>query len=126
MKRNSSRSRVTPFSLGPVRPRISHAPLVFGFPSGSGKPAIRAKRIFVIKRVRRLPATNTYGKTIQRILIFDDHPASLRLVLGHRVSPQTDRRTSQRAGWWEPILAWMMIAGALILVLAPFFLKLYS
>jgi hypothetical protein len=69
--------------------------------------------------VSLLPATNTQGKTIQRILIFDDDPASLRLVFGRRAR-------SQSAGWWEPILAWMLIAGALIVVLTPFFLKLHS
>jgi hypothetical protein len=76
--------------------------------------------------VSQLPATNTQGKTIQRILIFDDHPDSLRLVFGRRSSPQADRTASQSGGWWEPILAWMLIAGALIAVLTPFFLKLQS
>jgi hypothetical protein len=85
-----------------------------------------ARRIFVIKRAIRPPATNMRGKTIQRILIFDDHPDSLRLVFGRRASPRADRRTWQSAGWWEPILAWMLIAGGLIVVLTPFFLKLQS
>jgi hypothetical protein len=84
------------------------------------------KKIFVIKRVSHLPATNTQGKIIQRILIFDDHPASLRLVLGGRTSPRTGWTMPPREKWWELLLAWMLIAGALIVVLTPFFLKLSS
>jgi hypothetical protein len=124
MKRKSSRYRVMRFSARLAKTDPTPDALVQRFPLASGQSSIRARRIFVIKRVSLLPAPNTLGKTIQRILIFDDHPASLRLVFGRRTSPQTDRRTSQSAGWWESILAWMLIAGALIVVLAAFFLKL--
>jgi hypothetical protein len=126
MKRNSSRFRAISFPAFPVRPRAGNTPLVLRFPSGSGQPGVGAEGIFVIKRVSRLPATNTQGKTIQRILIFDDHPASLRLVLGGRTGPRAGWTTPSSAKWWELLLAWMLIAGALLVVLVPFFLKLQT
>jgi hypothetical protein len=99
---------------------------VLRFPSGGGQPGVRSKRIFVIKRVSLLPTTNTQSKTIQRILIFDDHPASLRLVFGRRTNPQGDRGKSQSSEWWELPLGWMLMLGVLIMMFLPLFLKLPS
>lgn len=115
-----------PFAAPLVRPVDHHYPHSFGLPSASEQPGIRARRIFVIKQASRLPATNTEGKTIQRILIFDDHPESPRLVFGRRANPQVDRTAPPSAGWWEPILAWMLILGALILMFSPLIFKFPS
>jgi hypothetical protein len=35
------------------------------------------------------------GKTIRRILIFDNHPDSLRLVFGHRLNADVDPSAPQ-------------------------------
>jgi hypothetical protein len=74
--------------------------------------------------VSHLPATNTQGKTIQRILIFDDHPDSLRLVFGRRTSPQGGWTTPPNAKWWELPLGWILILGVLIITFLPLLLKL--
>jgi hypothetical protein len=126
MKRNISRSRAISFSARPFKPRTTHDPLVLRSSSASEQSSIRAKRIFVISRVSLLPATNTQGKTIQRILIFDDHPASLRLVFGRRTSPRVRWPTPPSAQWWELPLAWMLLLGVLIMMFSPLLLKFPS
>src|SRR5438132_14200651 len=49
-----------------------------------GQRSGRARRIFVIKKTSRLRSTNGVDKKIRRILIFDNHPESLRLVFEGR------------------------------------------
>jgi hypothetical protein len=88
--------------------------------------SIGARKIFVIKRVNRLQIANTKNTIIQRILIFDDHPDSLRLLLGSRESSQVDGTAPQSPRWWEPILGWMLIMCALLVLVLPLFLKLPS
>jgi hypothetical protein len=115
-----------PFTAQLVR-SIDHSySNAFGLPSANEQPGVHARRIFVIKRTSCLPAANAEGKTIQRILIFDDHPDSLRLVFGRRASREVGRTAPPSAGWWEPILAWMLIIGALILMFSPLLLKFPS
>jgi hypothetical protein len=56
--------------------------------SRSGRRRGRRRRIFVIKQVRR----SGHDQKIRRVLIFDNHPDSLRLVFGrHRAVPDVDR-----------------------------------
>jgi len=44
---------------------------------------METKRFFIIKQAMQLPSTNSAGtRTVQYVLIFDDHPESLRLVFG--------------------------------------------
>jgi hypothetical protein len=71
------------------------------------------RKISVIKQVIRVPSTNGKGKKIRRILIFDNHPDSLRLVSGsHPHYPYVDLRRPQRIGFWELVIASvLMIAG---------------
>lgn len=54
----------------------------------------RRKRIFAI--VSRPIPTKSEGKTIRRILLFDNHPESLRLVLESGFDLETDDAVSQR------------------------------
>jgi hypothetical protein len=75
----------------------------------------------VIKQASRLPATNTAGKQIRRILIFDDHPDSLRLVFGRRANPQIDLSMPPRTLPWELVLISMLTMGALIGMFWPLF-----
>jgi len=97
--------------------------------SVSGQPGIRAKKIFVIKRSSRpfdfrsgqpLPA-NAARKKIRRILIFDDHPDSLRLVFGRRVNPHAHLSAPPPANSWELILVSMLTMGALVAMFWPLF-----
>src|ERR1700737_4920038 len=55
----------------------------------------RTRKIFVIKKTSRLPSTNAAGKKIRRILIFDNHPDSLRLVSEQRLSVDVDLATAR-------------------------------
>jgi hypothetical protein len=71
------------------------------------------RKVSVIKQVIRVPSTNGKGKKIRRILIFDNHPDSLRLVSGSLPHyPYVDLPRPQRIGFWELVIASvLMIAG---------------
>ena len=113
-----------------VRPIANHHPnLARAFPV-SGQPGIRAKRIFVIKQSSRpfdfrsgqaLAALNAARKKIRHILIFDDHPDSLRLVFGRRVNPHAHLSAPPPANSWELILVTMLTMGALVAMFWPLF-----
>jgi hypothetical protein len=60
--------------------------------SGSASPG--QKRIFAI--VSPPIPTPVEGKTMRRIVIFDNHPDSLRLVLQSGVDPDSDDAASRR------------------------------
>jgi hypothetical protein len=72
MKRNNSPRRATTFPTQFARAHNEDGPL---------KPGVRRKKIFVISETRYLPGAKDHEKKIRRILILDDHPDSLRLVL---------------------------------------------
>jgi len=72
----------------------------------------QTRKIFVVKKTSRLPSTSAAGKKIRRILIFDNHPDSLRLVFGRGLNP--DRSAPQRATSWELIIVSVLSIGALI------------
>ena len=74
----------------------------------------RARKIFVIKRELQVPQANPADKKMQCILIFDDHPDSLRLVFGCRAIPDVHLCAPQRVISWELILASIVTMGALI------------
>jgi hypothetical protein len=123
MKRESSQYRAISFPACLVRPIENRHPNLFDLPSASGRPGIRTKKIFVIKQDIHLPQTNAAGNKIQirRILIFDNHPDSLRLVFGRQASPHLDLSRPPRVSPWELILASILTMGALIGVFWPLF-----
>jgi hypothetical protein len=57
--------------------------------TGSGR-----RKIFAIV-TPPMPADRGCKKTIRRILIFDNHPHSLRLVSGQRLNPDVDLATGR-------------------------------
>jgi hypothetical protein len=61
------------------------------------------------------------GKTIRRILIFDNHPDSLRLVFGRRLNADVDPGPPQITRWRYIILGLVPI---LTVVLATLWLLL--
>ncbi len=130
MKRKSFQHRQVSFPAPFVRTIANHQPdLARPFPV-SRQPGIRAKKIFVIKESSRpfdsrsgqaLPATNAARKRTQHILIFDDHPDSLRLVLGRRVNPQAHLSAPPSGSSWEAILVSILTMGALVAMFWPLF-----
>ena len=55
-------------------------------------PRRRTKKIFILEKTSRLRSTNMTGTKVRRILIFDNHPASLDLL---RSLDLTARRRSK-------------------------------
>ena len=111
------------FSAPLVRPIENRHPNLFDLPPASGLPGVRAKKIFVIKQEIHLPQTNAADDKIQirRILIFDDHPDSLRLVFGHRANPHIHLSAPPSVRSWELILASILTMVALIGMFWPLF-----
>jgi len=122
MKRKNSGYRAMAFPERLVRAAEDHSSNLFRFPSASKKRGVRAKKIFVFRQISSLPSSNAArSKQIQRIVIFDDHPASLHLVFGLRANPQVDLSAWQRVSSWVIILACVLIMGALIGMFWPIF-----
>jgi hypothetical protein len=121
MKRKSFDHRQMSFPAPFVRPIANHQPNLARAFSVSGQPGIGAKRIFAIKQSSRLTAPNAARKKIRHILIFDDHPDSLRLVFGRRVNPNVHLSAPPPASSWELILVSMLTMGALVAMFWPLF-----
>src|SRR3984893_9580318 len=95
MKRERSDYRGMALPASFVRPGADdQLNLVRAF-SVTGQRPGRTRKIFVIKKTSRLPSTNAAGKKIRRILIFDNHPDSLRLVSKQRLSVDVDLATGR-------------------------------
>jgi len=83
----------------------------------SGSASSRQKRIFAI--VSPPIPTPVEGKTIRRIVIFDNHPDSLRLVLGSGVDLDSDDAASRRERWTSIICGFILIAMLVAALLWP-------
>lgn len=110
MKRENFRYRAMPLAARIIRP-IENLPNLFRLPSASEHSGVRVRKIFVIKKVQRLPATTTASRKIQRILIFDNHPASLRLVFGRRADSHVHFSDPQRITSSGIALLWILVVG---------------
>src|SRR5438132_11579361 len=73
-----------------------------------GERCGRTRKIFVIKKTSRLRSTNGADKKIRRILIFDDHPESLRLVLARRSVPHVVFTVPQRVSPGGPTSVFLL------------------
>lgn len=82
--------------------------------SVAGERRGQTRKIFVIKKISRLPSTNAAGKKIRCILIFDNHPDSLRLVFGRRPHPDVDLSRPQRVSSWELIIVLIVTIAGLV------------
>lgn len=80
----------------------------------------------MFKGEERLAANKGPDKTVQRILIFDNHPATLHLLFMRGAVGWADPEGQESTRWWEPVLAWMLAGGVLFLLLLMLFLKLRS
>jgi hypothetical protein len=119
MKRKSSRYRAVPFSARILRPFENLDLSLFRLPSSSKQPGLRARRIFVVKQVQRLPATTAAGRKIERILIFDNDPNSLRLVFGRRADSQVELSDSQPVFSLGVALLWILVVGLMAAMFWP-------
>src|SRR6266478_7998002 len=86
-----------------------------GFLSGSASSG--QKRIFAI--VSPPIPTPVEGKTIRRIVIFDNHPDSLRLVLGSGVDLDSDDAASRRERRTSIICGFILIVMVVAALLWP-------
>jgi hypothetical protein len=112
MKRERPHYRGTTLPAEFVRPGSSDQLNFAQGVSVTGQRAARPRKIFVIKKTSRLPSANAAGKKIRRILIFDNHPESLRLVFGRRSHPNVDLSRPERISSWELlIVSTVAIAG---------------
>jgi hypothetical protein len=119
MKRRSSHHRVRTFNPRLLKPSTQGGfPNSFGFLSRGRQLGTRAKKIFIIRQATQLPSTNSAkGKNARHILIFDDHPESLRLVFGG-TTPKLDL-SQPRASLWHLILLSILVVGLLAALLWP-------
>jgi hypothetical protein len=113
MKRKDFRRRPISFPEPFVRP-VTGAGVFFPLSAANEKSRPRARKIFIIKQARRLASTNGTQKKLRRILIFDDHPDSLRLVFGHRANPHVDPSAPERVSSLELILVSILMIGGLV------------
>jgi len=85
------------------------------------RAAVPARKIFVVKQTRWLPPTQlTAGKRVQLILVFDNHPDSLRLVFDHPAPSHVHLSNPQRTPSSVVALLWILVVG-----LMAMFLPLY-
>jgi len=112
MKRKDFRRR--PISFPERFVRHVTGPSLFRLSAASEKPRRRTRKIFVINQARRLASINGTKKKLRRILIFDDHPDSLRLVFEGGASRHDDLSVPPRATSWDLILVSILAMVALI------------
>jgi hypothetical protein len=82
-----------------------------------GERAYIPKKIFVLGRTSRLTGTNGPVKIVRRILMFDDHPDSLRLILGSSADPQPYSGSGNRDILWDFVLPGIAILVGVIAIL---------
>jgi len=117
MKRKDFRHRPISFPEQFVRPNAGAS--VFPLFAASENPRRRTRKIFIIKQARRLAPTNGTEKKFRRILIFDDHPDSLRLVFGPGASRHDDLSVPPRATSWDFILVSILAIVAFVAMFWP-------
>jgi hypothetical protein len=75
------------------------------------------KRFFIIKQAMQLPPTSSAeSRTVQHVLIFDDHPESLRLVFGS-TTPEIDLSRTPSVSSRHLVLLSILLASLLTAVL---------
>src|ERR1700674_14854 len=111
MKREWPHYRETASPASFVRPSAEDLARTFSLP---GQRRGRARKILVIKKTSRLWSTTGADKKIRRILIFDNHPESLRLIYGRRSNPDVDLSVPQRVSSWELIIVCFVTVVGLI------------
>src|SRR5947208_13800060 len=121
MKRNSSHHRRTALPTSFPKPITKPQRSLSRDFSPSEEPGVHAKRIFVIRQAIQVPPTDSApGKKVQHIVIFDDHPDSLRLVFGEPENPHVDRAVARHVPSWVRLFSILML-GLLTAMFWPLF-----
>ena len=123
MERDNSQGRGMPLSRQFVRLHSDNHNLRLprGLPLGR-RPSVDARKIFVVDQTSHLPATNAApGKMVRRILIFDNHPDSLRLVFGDHAASHVPLSDPQRTTSWGVALLWILVVGLMMAMFWPHF-----
>src|SRR3954454_9123096 len=76
MKRRKFRDEKRALAASLVRQNPSPQPKI----TANQSPRRHARKLFIVKEVTSFPNTNVTAVRIQRILIFDNHPKTLRMV----------------------------------------------
>ena len=117
MKRKSFRDRqiqVPAPLIGPIAARESKFAQTS---SGIREPRLRRKRLFIIKQVSR----SGTDKKIRRVLIFDNHPDSLRLIFEGGAISHHELPKSRHVSSWELIIVCSLTVVGLIGMFWPLF-----
>jgi hypothetical protein len=117
MKRKSFGARQIQFQAPLVGTIAARESKVARTSSGIGQPGLRRKRLFIIKQVRR----SGTDKKIRRVLIFDNHPDSLRLVFEGGAISHHELPKSRHVSSWELIIVSILIIGGLVGMFWPLF-----
>jgi hypothetical protein len=122
MKKRSSHHRARTFNAPLLRlPAEGGSPNSFRFLRLGRRLGMGTKRFFIIKQAVQLPPTNsTESRTVQHVLIFDDHPESLRLVFGGAAA-QVDLSRPRSVSSWHLVLLSILLMGLLSAFLWLFF-----
>jgi hypothetical protein len=81
----------------------------------------RTRKIFIIKQTSRLPSAGSAGGKMRRILVFDNHPDSLRLVFGPLANRYLDPSVPPRAVLWTSIIGSLLTIAVLVGMFWPLF-----
>ena len=117
MKRESSHDRRIQFPAPLIGPIAAGESKSARTSSWIGEPSLRRKRLFIIKQVGR----SGTDKKIRRVLIFDNHPDSLRLVFGGGAISHRELPISRHVSSWELIIVSILTIGGLFGMFWPLF-----
>jgi hypothetical protein len=117
MKRKSFRDRRIQVPASLIEPIAARESNLAQTSSGIGQTGLRRKRLFIIKQVSR----SGTDKKIRRVLIFDNHPDSLRLVFEGGAISHHDLPKSRHVSSWELIIVSILTIGGLVGMFWPLF-----
>jgi hypothetical protein len=117
MKRKSFRDRRIQVPASLIEPIAARESNLAQASSGIGQTGLRRKRLFIIKQVSR----SGTDKKIRRVLIFDNHPDSLRLVFEGGAISHHDLPKSRHVSSWELIIVSILTIGGLVGMFWPLF-----
>jgi hypothetical protein len=103
------RNAVTDHQTGPTQSSFANP-----------QPGSPMRRIFIIKQVRQFSTTSLTDRKIRRILIFDNHPDSLRLLFSSDSNPDgNDLSEPRRVSIWQLALVLTLVVVAFVGILWP-------